>query len=348
MTKNSSYPKVAVVILCYNGIEFSKAFLPSLINSKYPNLEIIVADNNSTDGTVEFVKENYPSITIIEIAENEGFAGGYNTALSQVKADYYVLLNQDVEVTDNWIEPIIHVMEADYNLAAAQPKILAQKQKEYFEHAGAAGGFIDFLGYPFCRGRIFDTLEKDENQYDETINCFWASGAATFIKAKAYNSIGGLDVDFFAHMEEIDLCWRLQLAGYTIKCIPASTVYHVGGGVLPYKSSKKAYLNYRNNLIMLHKNLSANRLIAVLTIRFLLDVVSAYRELFRGNFKIYYAIAKAHLHYIRDFFKIHKKRTANLNLIQSIKIGNSNLKSIYKKSIVWKHFIKKIDTYDKL
>ena len=247
-------PSVAIVILNWNGRKFLEQFMPAVLASTYPNKRVIVADNASTDDSILFLNEHFPSVEIIRNETNEGFAKGYNTALKKVTADYYVLLNSDVEVPENWIEPVISLMETDPLIAACQPKILTFDNRSFFEYAGACGGWIDKFGYPFSRGRVFDTRETDSGQYDFVQQCFWASGAAFFIRAKLYHEMGGLDEYFFAHQEEIDLCWRLQLSGYKIFVQPASVVYHVGGGTLPRGNSRKTFLNFRNNLIMIYKN----------------------------------------------------------------------------------------------
>jgi GT2 family glycosyltransferase len=247
----TNLPRVAVVILNWNGINYLKQFLPSVCASTYPNLEIIIGDNASTDESVVYVRDNYPQVKIIINDQNYGFAGGYNKILTQLDHDYFILLNSDVEVEPNWIEPVISLMESDSKIAAAQPKILSQANKHSFEYAGAAGGFIDDFGYPFCRGRLFDTLELDKGQYNESSEVFWASGAAFFIKRPNWLEMNGLDDDFFAHMEEIDLCWRLKNEGYKIMYCADSQVYHVGGGTLQAESPFKTYLNFRNNLVLL-------------------------------------------------------------------------------------------------
>lgn len=341
-------PHVAIVILCFNGIEFTKEFLPEVINSTYPNMSVWIADNHSDDGLVPHVQVHFPSVQIVEMASNEGFAGGYNTALSQIEADYFVLLNQDATVEKDWIEPVIATMESRPELAAAQPKILSQKEQSNFEHAGASGGFIDFLGYPFCRGRLFHIVETDSGQYQEPMDCFWASGAAMFVRADLFKKFGGFDSDFFAHMEEIDLCWRLQNAGYQIAVVPDGVVYHVGGGILPYESANKLYLNYRNSLVMLHKNLAPSSFLITMVIRYLLDVVAAYRELFSGNFKAYKAIARSHFYYLGNLFKIHRKRTAIRELVDRERIEEPVRNGIYQKSLIWQFFIKGIKTFDRL
>ncbi len=328
--KNS--PKVAVVILNWNGRKYLEQFLPSVLASSYPNLEIIIGDNASTDDSVSFLKANYPKLRIIQNDQNYGFAGGYNRILAQVDADYFVLLNSDVEVTENWIDPVIQLMETKPQIAAAQPKILSYHDKRSFEYAGAAGGLLDFLGYPFCRGRIFDTLEKDEGQYDVAKEVFWASGAALFIKKTAWIEIGGFDEDFFAHMEEIDLCWRLKNRGYQIWYCPDAKVYHVGGGTLNADSPFKTFLNFRNNLWMIHKNSSATTAFFKVFIRFFMDFLSLLKFLVEGKTKNAAAISKAHVDFIRNWKKNAAKRPANFKKYNSA--------GVYPKSIVWKYFVR--------
>ncbi len=328
--KNS--PKVAVVILNWNGRKYLEQFLPSVLASSYPNLEIIIGDNASTDESVLFLKANYPQLRIIQNDQNYGFAGGYNRILAQVDADYFILLNSDVEVTENWIYPVVQLMQSESQIAAAQPKILSYNDKKSFEYAGAAGGLIDFLGYPFCRGRIFDTLEKDLGQYDVAKEVFWASGAALFIKKTAWIEIGGFDEDFFAHMEEIDLCWRLKNRGYQIWYCPDAKVYHVGGGTLNAESPFKTFLNFRNNLWMIQKNsLPASALFKVI-IRFFMDFLSLLKFLFEGKTKNAAAISKAHIDFIRNWKKNAAKRPANFKKYNSA--------GVYPKSIVWKYFVR--------
>ncbi|RZK48084.1 MAG: glycosyltransferase family 2 protein, partial [Pedobacter sp.] len=319
--------KVAVVILNWNGKQLLEQFLPTVLSSSYANLEIIIVDNASTDNSVQFIESKYPSLRIIKHTQNHGFAKGYNLALKQIEADYYVLLNSDVEVTTNWIEPIIEVMEADENIAAAQPKIKSQKNKSQFEYAGAAGGFIDMHAYPFCRGRIFDEVENDQGQYNENLEVFWASGAALFIKSKCWHEVNGLDEDFFAHMEEIDLCWRLKNKGYKIIGVMNAEVYHVGGASLEASSPFKTYLNFRNNLIMMQKNLPQGDREMRLIVRFFLDFIAWLRFLFQGKTAFLKAISKAHYHFLRDWTK------------NSVKMNNQakpflQHKGVYKHSII--------------
>ena len=333
-----SYPSVAIVILNWNGKKFLQQFLPSVMASSYANKKIIVADNASTDDSIAFLKQQYPQVGIIVNKSNEGFAKGYNAALKQVQADYYVLLNSDVEVTPDWIEPIIELMESDKGIAACQPKILAWHKKDQFEYAGACGGWLDQFGYPFSRGRVFDDCEKDSGQYDNMQQCFWASGAAFFVRASVYQEVGGLDEYFFAHQEEIDLCWRIQLAGYKIFVQPASVVYHVGGGTLPRGNSRKTFLNFRNNLIMLTKNIPLGVALWKIPFRVLLDAVSAWRELLSGNGGYFIAVLKAHLHYTgwllwnRKYSVFPKKKGGKLG-------------GYYRGSAVWAHFVKKKKTF---
>ena len=257
--------KVAVVILNWNGRHIIEKFLPSVVTNTAGEAEVIVADNGSTDDSLAFLAEHYPTLRTIALDKNYGFAGGYNRALAQVEADYYVLLNDDVECTPNWGSPVIEMMEADSEIAVAQPKLLMYDQKDTFEYAGGAGGFIDRFGYPFCRGRMFNTLEQDHGQYDDARQVFWATGAAMFVRSNVWHQLGGLDDDFFAHMEEIDFCWRAKNAGHKIAYCPRSVLYHVGGGTLPKSSPMKTMLNFRNNLSMLYKNLPDNELHHIIT-----------------------------------------------------------------------------------
>ena len=285
--------KVAVVILNWNGKSFLENFLPNVI--KYSSsAQIIVADNNSTDDSINFLKAHFPQVTLIINKVNDGFAKGYNTALKQVDAEYYVLLNSDVEVTEDWIEPIIELLDSDKNIAACQPKILDYYHKNKFEYAGACGGFIDKYGYPFCRGRLFNVLEEDNGQYNTAIEIFWATGACMFIRSKAFWKVGGFDDDYFAHMEEIDVCWRMKNCGYKIYVEPKSVVYHVGGGTLNKLSPRKTFLNFRNNLITLTKNAAPKFLFFKILYRMILDGVAAFKFLFEGSGSHFIAVIKAH------------------------------------------------------
>ena len=285
--------------------------LPSVIRYS-EEAEIIVADNGSTDHSIDLLQEKFPSVRILPFRENYGFAEGYNRAIQQIETPYVLLLNDDVEVTPHWLQPLLAFMNHHPEVAACQPKILSETQRELFEYAGACGGFIDHLGYPYCRGRIFNHVEKDRGQYDHVCPIFWATGAALLVRTDVYRKEGGLDKRFFAHMEEIDFCWRLHSRNYGIYCIPQSTVYHVGGGTLPKSHPRKTFLNFRNNLLMLYKNLPEERLNSTLRIRYLLDLVAALKMLLSGQVKESMAIVKA----LRTFFKIRhdfdRERKENL------------------------------------
>lgn len=335
------FPEVSVVILNWNGLKYLKKFLPSVCASTYPNLEIVVGDNASTDGSVQFLQENYPQVRIISNDRNYGFAGGYNRVLSQLNSDYFILLNSDVEVEAGWIEPLIRLMETDPEIAAAQPKILSQANKDLFEYAGAAGGYIDRYGYPFCRGRIFDTVEADNGQYDTASEIFWASGAAFFIKRKNWIETGGFDEDFFAHMEEIDLCWRMKNQGYRIMYCPNSSVYHVGGGTLDAENPYKTYLNFRNNLVLLQKNLPFWRSVSIIFIRFWLDLLSLIMFLLQNKPKNALAINKAHVYFFRNILRNRIKA-------RSVETSKFNKAGLYPGSIVWQYFIRKKKKFSSL
>lgn len=286
--------KVAVVILNWNGRKFLEKFLPSVVANNNSYSEIIVADNNSTDDSIAFLKQFYPQIKVIINSENGGFAKGYNDALKHVDAEYFVLLNSDVEVSPRWIDHVIRMMDQDKTIAACQPKIRYFDDKKMFEYAGAAGGFIDKYGYPFCRGRILDALEEDKGQYDDVREIFWATGACLFVRSACFNEVNGFDEDFFAHMEEIDLCWRLKNLGYKIMYCPSSVVYHVGGGTLNKTSPKKTYLNFRNNLILLCKNHPPQYFLVKLLFRMILDGVAGMKFLLSGQMNHFMAVLKAH------------------------------------------------------
>ena len=290
---------ISVVILNWNGSAMLQRFLPSVIRYS-EEAEIIVADNGSTDHSIDILREKFPSVRILPFRENYGFAEGYNRAIQQIETPYVLLLNDDVEVTPHWLKPLLTFMNHHPEVAACQPKILSETNREVFEYAGACGGFIDHLGYPYCRGRIFNHVEKDRGQYDQVCPIFWATGAALLVRTDVFRKEGGLDKRFFAHMEEIDFCWRLRSRNYGIYCIPQSTVYHVGGGTLPKSHPRKTFLNFRNNLLMLYKNLPEERLNYTLRIRYLLDLIAALKMLLSGQAKESMAIVKA----LRTFFKI--------------------------------------------
>lgn len=324
-------PEVAVVILNYNGRGYLQSFLPSVMASTYANMRVVIADNGSTDDSIVFLQQQYPSIEILAHPVNEGFAGGYNRALKEVVSEYYVLLNSDVSVTPGWIEPIIALMDHDKTIAACQPKMLSWRKPELFEYAGASGGWIDDLGYPFSRGRIFDICETDEGQYNDAQPIFWASGAAMFVRAGVYHDLGGLDASFFAHQEEIDLCWRMQLSGYRIMVCPQSVVYHVGAGTLP-RGGRKVYLNFRNNLVMLSKNLTRREKIWKLPLRFGLDAISAWKGLLTGDVAFFKAIFWAHMAVLKRLLTDYRKAKPEARPLK-------NLDGVYHGSVVWQYFI---------
>ncbi len=326
--------KIAVVVLNWNGVKLLEQFLPSVIS--YSNeATIYVADNASSDNSIQFVKDNYPTIKIIQNDGNYGFANGYNIALQQVEEEYYCLLNSDVEVIENWLIPILSIFKSESDVAIIQPKILDFKNKEYFEYAGAAGGFIDKYGYPFCRGRIFETIEKDNHQYDDEKDIFWASGACFFIRKDIYRKLNGFDGDFFAHQEEIDLCWRAFNLGYKAKYTSQSIVYHLGGATLNEGNPKKTFLNFRNSLLMLLKNLPKNKLFTILFMRLVLDGIAGIKFIFQGKFKHCFAIIKAHFH----FYHLISK---NLNKRNSVQKANY----FHTKSIVYSYFVKGGKVFD--
>lgn len=299
--------KVAVVILNFNGQAYLEKFLPSVLQYS-KEAEVIVADNASTDNSIQFLKTTFPAVRRIELRSNLGFAGGYNEVLKKLDTQYFILLNSDVEVTPNWIDPVITFLDQNPQYGACQPKILDFNNKSKFEYAGASGGFLDFLGYPFCRGRIFDTAEVDNGQYDNQLDIFWASGACLFVRSSVFIKAGGFDADFFAHMEEIDLCWRIHSLGLNIKSIPSSVVYHVGGGTLAKSSPFKTYLNFRNGLFLLLKNLSIGKLLLKFPVRVFLDWVAAIKFLIEGNGNHSLAIFRAHLAVLQNLKKTLAKR----------------------------------------
>lgn len=332
--------KVAVVILNWNGQKFLEKFLPNVLRYSSDVADVIVADNDSSDNSVDFLIKNFPEVQIIRNKINGGFAKGYNDALFQLDHKYFILLNSDIEVSENWIRPIIDLMEKDENIAACQPKILSYSEPEKFEYAGAAGGFIDKYGYPFCRGRIFNHLENDLGQFDDTIEIFWATGACMFVRSEIYKKIGGLDNDFFAHMEEIDFCWRLKNLGYKIIYCSQSKVYHVGGGTLPKISSRKTFLNFRNNFFMLYKNLPSNKLFPVISSRLFLDGVAAFKFLIEGDFKDIWAVSKAHFSFYFSYFKTRKKRRSLPKQLPA--------SCVYQGNIVLEHYLKHKKLYSEL
>jgi GT2 family glycosyltransferase len=330
-----SAPSVAIVILNWNGKHHLQKFLPSVLATTYPHHRIIVADNGSSDDSVTILRNEFPQVELLILDKNYGFARGYNEALKKIKADYYLLLNSDVEVTPRWIEPMVELLERNEDHAACQPKILAFHHRELFEYAGAAGGWIDLYGYPFARGRVFDICEEDHGQYNTTQEVFWASGAAMLIRSSAYHELEGFDDYFFAHQEEIDLCWRLHLQGYKVFCCPQSVVYHVGGGTLPRGNSRKTFLNFRNNQIMLAKNLPLSEKWWKIPFRFFLDQVSAVKGLLAGEAGYFIAIFKAHLAFL-DWILFHKKKK-----VRSKKAKPGTIPGVFHGNIAWQHFVKK-------
>lgn len=330
--------QTSIVILNWNGRHFLEKFLPGII--KYSEgASIWVADNASNDDSIDFVKNHYPQIKILVNKSNLGFAGGYNEALKHIESRYYVILNSDIEVTEGWLNPLIEVLEYDNKIVACQPKLLDYNKRDYFEYAGASGGFIDRYGFPFCRGRVFMQLEKDQGQYQDSIPVFWASGACLVIRSEAFHAVGGFDDSFFAHMEEIDLCWRLQNQGGQIVCVPRSTIFHVGGGTLPRKNSRKTYLNFRNNYLILYKNYPRKHLRLILTFRLFFDWFAALHFLMSGHWGDFCAVFRAQ----RDFYlkrKNYRSKRSQLN--------DKLPPHIYRRSIVLKHYLGRIKKYSSL
>lgn len=326
-------PRVAIVILNWNGRKFLEQFLPSVTHTTYSNAEIIIADNASTDDSLAFLQFHYPQLRVIQNAQNFGFAKGYNEALRQVQADYFVLLNSDVEVPPGWLEPLVNMMQNDPTIAACQPKLLQYLHKDTFEYAGGAGGWMDYLGYPFAKGRIFDVYEKDEGQYDEAGPIFWASGAAMCVRAPVFSALNGFDEFFFAHQEEIDLCWRMQLAGHSIYSCPASVVYHLGAGTLPKGNARKVFFNFRNNLVMLAKNLPPEQALWKLPLRFVLDYASAFKSLFSGQSAYFGALVKAYFAFFGWLFARKDRRFFPPT-------RRAGLKGYSRKCVAWQHFVR--------
>lgn len=334
--------QTAVVILNYNGAGMLRRFLPSVI--KYSSeASIYVADNGSSDESCDVVRNEFPAVKLLVLDHNYGFAEGYNRALAQVDEEYAVLLNSDVEVTRGWLSPMTQFLDSNPEVAACQPKLLSFKQKDFFEYAGAAGGFIDKWGYTFCRGRIFNTVERDSGQYDDTTDVFWATGAALMIRNEVYKNNGGLDGRFFAHMEEIDLCWRLRSRGYKIACVPQSHVYHVGGATLKKENPQKTYLNFRNNLLMIYKNASDCQLKKILLFRKVFDNVAALKFLASGDYAAFKAVRKAR----RDFKAMRagydKARAENMKLAVTTRIPE-----VLESSILYKYYLGFKHTYSSL
>ncbi len=332
--------KTAIVILNWNGLGFLQKFLGRLVGlSTVPGTSVWLADNGSTDASTEWVEKNLSTVNIITLDSNLGFAGGYSKALQMIEADYYLLVNSDVEVTEGWLEPLVNFMDNYPDAAACQPKILSYNNKSQFEHAGASGGFIDKYGFPFCRGRILDVAETDIGQYDKPIPVFWASGACIIIRAKAYRESGGLDPSFFAHMEEIDLCWRFHHLGYKVFAIPESVVFHVGGGTLQYNSPGKTYLNFRNNLFMLYKNFPDNGFRKTLFIRRILDGMAAIVFLITGKPQHFISVLKAHKDY---YLAVTRLKGERKNIKKMIKSVHPSGQLVLNKSIIFMFYFKQI------
>ena len=329
--------RIAIVILNWNGGAMLRTFLPSVVRcSKEGKVAVYVADNGSTDDSVEIIHNEFPLVRLLRLERNYGFAEGYNRALEQIEAEYVVLLNSDVEVTEGWLRPLVDYMDAHPEVAACQPKIRSYKQKDYFEYAGAAGGFIDRYGYPFCRGRIFGTVERDVSQYDTPVSVFWVTGAAMFIRLTDYKEAGGLDGRFFAHMEEIDLCWRLRARERGLACIPQSVVYHVGGATLAKSNPQKTFLNFRNNLLMLYKNLPPVELRFVMTVRVVLDCLAALSFLMQGKVGDAYAVFRAWHEYksLRPVFRV--ARDENLHVASQEEIAERR-----RFCLVWQYYVRR-------
>jgi len=336
--------KTAIVILNWNGLSYLKMFLGTVVKYSIGNDTIVcVADNCSTDGSIEWISDNFGEVKLIKFDKNYGFAGGYNHALKQLDARYFILLNSDIEVTEGWLEPLISFLDKNPDVASCQPKILSYKRKDQFEYAGAAGGFIDKYGYPLCRGRIFNITEKDSGQYNSQVDIFWSSGACMAVRADEWKKYKGLDDGFFAHMEEIDLCWRFQNAGLRISYIPESLVYHVGGGALPYNSPFKIYLNFRNSLFLLYKNLPDNKLYKVLLLRKIMDGLAAILFISKGNFAAVKSIWNAHIDYYRSLNTLKEKRK-----MVKLLVKDHSDKMILNKSIVFEFYVKGHKTYSSL
>lgn len=330
--------KTAIVILNWNGRKLISEFLPSIVKYSYSIADIYVADNASNDDSVVFIQENFPEVSIISNSSNGGYAKGYNDALKHIKADIYCLINSDVEVTENWLSPILDVFSKESNTAIIQPKILDYKDKSKFEYAGAGGGFIDFFGYPYCRGRVFNHLETDRGQFDDTAQIFWASGACFFVRSEVYHELHGFDEKYFAHQEEIDLCWRTQNLGYDITYVGASTVYHVGGATLQESNPQKTYLNFRNSLLNIVKNIPPRYFLIVVLSRLLLDGVAGIKFIVELRPIHTWSILKAHASFYSKLFSYLKLR-------RTIKKNHSYFRHF---SVVWKYFVLRRRTFSSL
>lgn len=332
--------KLAIVILNWNGKALLERFLPAVLANTPDYASVFIADNGSTDGSAELMADTFPDVPFLQLGTNYGYAGGYNRALQQIEAKYFVLLNSDIEVSHRWIEPIITLMEKDDQIGACQPKILSFEKRNRFEYAGAAGGYLDQYGYPFCRGRIFDHLEADDGQYNDQKDIFWATGACLFLRASAFFKAGLFDEDFFAHMEEIDFCWRLQSAGFAVAYTPDAEIFHVGGGTLSHSNPRKTFLNFRNNLAMLAKNLSGTSLLGVLLLRFGLDNLAAFKFLLEGKAQDARAVLRAQINFYANFFLWRKKRR--------LKKKEKNEFLIWRRNLLFYYYIKKVNKFSQL
>lgn len=326
--------KIAIVILNWNGADMMRKFLPSVLCNSGDEAEVYVADNGSTDTSCDMLREEFPSVRLIQLDKNYGFAGGYNKALGLLEEPYFVLLNSDVEVTEGWLSPLLEYMEMHPDTAACQPKIRSWHHREWFEYAGASGGYMDALGYPYCRGRVFTTLEKDDGQYDSVVSLFWATGAALMIRREDWTAVGGLDARFFSHMEEIDLCWRLRARGRKIVCIPKSMVFHIGGATLKKENPRKTYLNFRNNLLMLYKNLPQKRLHRVMELRTLLDGIAAFKFFVSGDVANAKAVFRARTDYYRMKSDFKEDRIKNLEATVDFEIPEQ-----FPKCLLWQYYV---------
>lgn len=340
---------VTIAVLNYNGVDLLESYLPMLeFSSDKYSFDIVVIDNQSDDLSVDFIKEWYPEIKVVELSKNYGFADGYNKGLKDVNTDYVVIINSDVLVTENWLDPIIDAFEKDKELGIVQPLILSIEEKTKFEYAGAAGGYIDVFGYPFCRGRIFNHVETNEGQYNSDADIFWASGAAMVCRTKVFKALGGFDGGFFAHQEEIDLSWRFGQAGYNVKCITSSKVYHLGGGTLDYENPRKDFLNFRNNLYLLTKNEDLINLLWLIPAKLILDGVAGVKFLFDGKFKSTIAVIKAHMSFYKHLPLVFERRNLEQSLIYKNKINKPAINGVFYGSIVWKYYIERVKKFSDL
>ncbi len=335
--------RIAVVILNWNGAEMMRRFLPSVVEYSRDEATVVVADNASTDGSLAMLATDFPSVEVLRLDRNYGFAEGYNRALAELDAEYFLLLNSDVEVTPGWLTPLLDYMDSHPDVAACQPKLLSEARRDHFEYAGAAGGYLDRYGYPFCRGRVLDRVERDRGQYDTPARIFWATGAALMVRRQDWRAVGGLDGRFFAHMEEVDFCWRLRARGRQIVCLPASRVYHVGGGTLSKENPRKTFLNFRNNLLMLYKNLPDDELRPVMRVRAVLDYVALVKFLLTGHTGDARAVLRAR----REFEKLRPSFEANRR--QNLALAaEPNIPERLRGSVLWAYYVLRRTTFDRL